>query len=403
MKHDNNFNLLRLLAAAQVVYVHASGDLHLPTLIWPDIIIGQFPGVACFFVISGFLVTESCRRSTTADFFKKRALRIYPALVAFILTMEALMWATGGLVILSGFYFIVYLPTYLFTASTWIAWQLSMWALDMPKGVSVYVPAYFQQYPSGVLWTLTVELSFYLVLPLFMFVVNQVRTMGIAMIVVAAVASFKFVCSADAKFHIENVLVDITIAPYFWTFAIGVLARLYWDDIRWWIEGHFLFWAALYAATLVAAWQFGAAYYLDFKIPSGVIDLVRTVILAGLLLSAAYSFKSLTKLLRIDENDFSYGLYLWHMVAIDICINLALVEQWWLWPVVFAASLAFAAASWFLIEQHFDRRKNLSVDADNAGKADDVSGRDHGRAVVFQNANLIGERRLPNDPAKADT
>ena len=48
----NNFNLLRLLFALQVFYVHLREDFQLPELIG----LTYFPGVPGFFFVSGFLM-----------------------------------------------------------------------------------------------------------------------------------------------------------------------------------------------------------------------------------------------------------------------------------------------------------------------------------------------------------
>jgi len=52
----NNFDLVRLLAALQVILVHGYGVEYLP---WLNSAIAMFPGVPMFFVISGFLVSAS--------------------------------------------------------------------------------------------------------------------------------------------------------------------------------------------------------------------------------------------------------------------------------------------------------------------------------------------------------
>ena len=82
----NNFDLIRLLAAAQVVFVHAVGhtpvlESHPPWLRGLLDVVVMFPGVAVFFVISGFLVPRSYERlrDRPGTYFMHRALRIYPA------------------------------------------------------------------------------------------------------------------------------------------------------------------------------------------------------------------------------------------------------------------------------------------------------------------------------------
>jgi len=86
--HANNFDLLRLVAALTVIFSHsfliAYGTQRDEPLVWASH--NQCPlglvGVFVFFVISGYLVTESfCRSPKPAGFVLRRAMRIYPALV----------------------------------------------------------------------------------------------------------------------------------------------------------------------------------------------------------------------------------------------------------------------------------------------------------------------------------
>ena len=94
-RENNNFDLLRLLAAAQVIYLHSVFFLDrdergfLPLV---DFVASVFPGVPIFFVISGFLVSQSYERSHgIRDYARKRALRIFPALwICFAVTLALL-------------------------------------------------------------------------------------------------------------------------------------------------------------------------------------------------------------------------------------------------------------------------------------------------------------------------
>ncbi|MEZ5841030.1 MAG: acyltransferase [Hyphomicrobiales bacterium] len=86
-KNNNNFNLLRFLAAASVIVSHAwlatGGESVAEPLLGPTpFTLGQH-AVLVFFSLSGFLVAASLHRSrSTRDFLKARALRVYPGLIA---------------------------------------------------------------------------------------------------------------------------------------------------------------------------------------------------------------------------------------------------------------------------------------------------------------------------------
>lgn len=88
-RHANNFDFLRLIAALSVIVSHswliAYGTQRDEPLVWATH--NQCPiglvGVFVFFVISGYLVTESfCRNAKPGGFVLRRAARIYPGLVA---------------------------------------------------------------------------------------------------------------------------------------------------------------------------------------------------------------------------------------------------------------------------------------------------------------------------------
>lgn len=84
----NNFDALRLFAAASVVFSHsfliAEGSEAREPFAWltgNQCILGHV-GVFVFFVISGYLVSESwCRSPAPGRFLLKRGLRIFPALI----------------------------------------------------------------------------------------------------------------------------------------------------------------------------------------------------------------------------------------------------------------------------------------------------------------------------------
>ena len=87
MRHTNNFNLLRLVAALMVIISHSFGVLNKGTeqpMCWIGNrqIIGSSLGVFIFFAINGYLVMQSLQSvSTNCKYLRNRALRIFPALI----------------------------------------------------------------------------------------------------------------------------------------------------------------------------------------------------------------------------------------------------------------------------------------------------------------------------------
>ncbi len=89
-RDDNRFDILRLIAAWLVLFSHCyplggrPGGEPLASTLGIDTLGGV--GVSIFFVLSGYLVTLSLERSPSLlEFARRRALRIYPALVVICL------------------------------------------------------------------------------------------------------------------------------------------------------------------------------------------------------------------------------------------------------------------------------------------------------------------------------
>ncbi len=88
----NNLDLIRFIAAAAVIFSHATPLVLGPSVKEPlvDFTNGQSSlgavSVAIFFIISGFLIVQSYERSANViEYFKARVLRIFPALIICVL------------------------------------------------------------------------------------------------------------------------------------------------------------------------------------------------------------------------------------------------------------------------------------------------------------------------------
>jgi len=160
----NNFDLIRLLAALQVVLCHSVLylDLHFGVLFDHFMhVLDYFPGVPIFFVTSGFLISSSLRRHPgLRNYFRNRLLRIYPALyLSFFLTV-GLLAALGYLT-----WNVVSDPQF----ALWIFTQLTIAPFyDIPRLIG-----FGHGDINCSLWTIPVELQFYIVLPLLMFSISK--------------------------------------------------------------------------------------------------------------------------------------------------------------------------------------------------------------------------------------
>src|ERR1700694_2402149 len=155
MPKQNNFDLIRLVAALQVAILHSASHLHIGPQSFPLLeLLSLFPGVPVFFFISGFLISKSYENNPVLhEYALNRVLRIYPGLVLCLLLSLTMVWITG------------YFHTFSVPISDLLVWlgaQLSI--------AQFYNPPFLRDYGVGVLngsmWTIAVELQFYVIVPI---------------------------------------------------------------------------------------------------------------------------------------------------------------------------------------------------------------------------------------------
>ncbi|HEX6828166.1 MAG TPA: acyltransferase [Burkholderiales bacterium] len=153
----NNFDLIRFVLAVVVFLFHAGGLTGRPELAPLSRLISAEFAVQAFFVVSGYLIFMSYERSgTLGQYFERRVRRIYPA-YAFVV----LACAAGGLALTR-------LPAGDYLASPGLLRYLG-WNLVFLNFLQPTLPGVFEANPltvvNGALWTLKVEVSFYLSVP----------------------------------------------------------------------------------------------------------------------------------------------------------------------------------------------------------------------------------------------
>jgi len=340
----NNFDLIRLLAATQVVVFHSVAHLGLD-LVGDNPLVVFFqalPGVPIFFFISGFVVSLAWERSRSVSHYgKNRFLRIYPAL------WMCSIIAFGSAIIIGD----IHPPIE----------QLVPWLLAQFSIGQFYNPEFLRSYGVGVLngslWTIPVELQFYIALPLLypLFAESQSNAKLIALIILFL--AFNQLGLYFKTSGYENLfwtkLYHITVIPYMYMFLIGVLLQRNIQRLRSFLERRFLLWLLIFiCAVFTAKW---AGLRVGTNGPNPFLVVIMDLFIA----SAAFSFPKLSdRLLR--RNDLSYGVYLYHMVIVNVVIELGIAHQTGFW-IVMLGTFLLAWLSWRQIERPAMRLKKRSI------------------------------------------
>jgi peptidoglycan/LPS O-acetylase OafA/YrhL len=322
--HRNNFDLIRLFGAFQVVLAHSASHLGLDasSLAWRVLLL--IPGVPVFFVTSGFLVSASLDRSESlATYSRNRALRIFPALwVCFAVTL-VLLGVTGQL------------DSEFLSTSFWL-WSLAQLTIGQS-----YNPAALRDFGVGVvngsLWTIPVELSFYIALP-FAMMLRKTRT-GLIVLTTAITVSLTSDLLTHERATFLTKLISVSPVAHIWLFLLGMLAYEYRTFVIPKVSDKFLWLFGMYI-TLALFLQTLGGPWIELGFP----------LLALVVLSAAYTGRSLSQTL-LRRNDISYGVYIYHMVVINAVIAYDFASRQWAFFAVLALSSVLAVGSWIIVER----------------------------------------------------
>ncbi len=332
---DNNFNLVRFLAAGLVLVSHSwplTGTPGEPLERFAGFSLGHL-GVDVFFVVSGFLVTGSLlARGTLASFVRARALRIFPALAASALGTALVI---GPLV--------TALPIGRYFAH-WDTWRFALQnSVTWPLGVRWWLPGVFLGNPggpavNGALWSLPWELTMYVMLGVLGAVLLRRRGPGVSAslrgVVLALAAAATLGHGLNEALSLSDrfeVVQGLRLVALFFTAASLQLLR---DRVPLTAP---LFLGAL--ASLALAMALGGGWLALYPLALGYIVLWLALVPAGPLR------------LYNRLGDYSYGFYLWQFPLQQwIMLRRPETTQPELIALAIPATLALAAVSWHLVE-----------------------------------------------------
>jgi len=342
VSEQNSFDFLRLLFAFAVFISHF-GILTGANIIFP---ISSPQGVAGFFIISGFLITQSYYRSSgLLDYMKKRVRRIVPAYVLVVVACAVF------LSLVSSLSFSEYFGSKTFFK--YVAANLSFLNFIQPDLPGVFT-ANSYPYINGALWTIKVELALYAFIPLLTLFLNRKPFFVLTGVYVA---SFIFVYgmnylynSSGKEFYSILSRQFVGQARYF---ISGIILLFYFDFFR----KNIKYFLPLAAIIFIARYSFISKYYIDFQAANIFINILYPFSFAVLIIYFAYYFKKLACF--SIYGDFSYGMYLFHYPVIQTMIYLGWFKEnpALLFTVCFVIVLSLSCLSWHLLEKHFLRHK----------------------------------------------
>ena len=299
-KQNNCINLFKLIAALQVMLMHATE--HLKIEVYPIVskISNIFLGVPIFFTLSGFLIYFSINRTSEkngyAKYLLKRFLRIYPEMwVAILVEIILLCILYDGIVFGD-------LGLFTITQST----ILQFWTPDSLRGYGCGTP-------NGSLWTISVTIQFYIIAWFIVKLLKGKRWYTWALAIIGSI-----VINQLLEFALDGLGIEIlsklyhqTIIRYLWLFLLGMGVADFYDKLIPYLKRLWPLLLALRIVTLFTGFDFSVAY-----------EVLSSTLIFLSIIGFTYAFPRL-KL----KWDISYGIFIYHMTVVNAMIALGMTGK----------------------------------------------------------------------------
>lgn len=337
----NNFDFLRFVFALIVVCAHCVVLTEKSQLTgWWTSIFDTYIAICGFFVISGFLVTKSfLSAKSIGSYFEKRTRRLLPAYASVIILCIFLLSFLSDLSF--GAYFSSVETLKYFLAN-----------ITFLNFLHPTLPGVFTQHTipavDGALWTIKVEVGFYLLLPLVILLINKCRSFqkGLFLLFTFYFASvlFRQLFIYWGELLNSRLIMDLShqLPGFLSYFLSGALLFVLYEFFL--KHKNFI--------VLMAIPVFLMERYFDWEV-------LRPLALACIVIYAAFSFPFLNRFGKYG--DISYGIYIFHFPIIQVLITLGFYDQNPL--LAFVATVLMVCIvgflSWHLIEKQFLSRSRL--------------------------------------------
>lgn len=272
---------------------------------------------------------------------RNRVLRMYPGLWVCLAVSIAFFLSAG-----------VALPS---------AGAFAAWFAAQATFFQFYNPAFLRGFGvgalNGSLWTIAVELQFYIALPLLALAARRYRVRGSTIAIACLPLMYAGRWLIGPEQTIPEKLVAVSLVPYLFYFVLGIVARSVHERWPRVFEGKGAAWVAAYACWVAAEHVFR----LDGA-TGNVLNPISIVLLGCTAVAVAYTVPGLSnRILR--GNDVSYGVYIYHMPVINLCLAEGIGGMTGV-VAALAGTTACAVLSWRYVEQPALRMKRYSARRD---------------------------------------
>lgn len=330
---NNNFDFLRFYLAFNVVISHFIGVSKIAEIQKFQHFFNAYTSVTGFFIISGFLITSSYIHSKSIkDYFSKRASRLLPAYIFVILISAILLSFTS-----------TYSLNEYFTSSElykYIGTNLIFLNFLQPCLPGVFTVNNDFCAINGALWTLKIEVLFYLSVPLIVILSNRVKKkylLFISIYILSIIYKLLFIylhriSNSGYYGELANQL------PGFMSYFISGIACYYYNDF---FKKHNLI------LFIFGVLIFILETYLEVEIlmPIGLSIIIFTV---------AFNFKKINTFAK--HGDISYGIYIFHLPLIQLAVHFELFKTFSTitsFTLIISTVLISGFLSWHLLEKKF--------------------------------------------------
>lgn len=336
---QNNLDFVRLILASVVAFYHLSVLTQLPAFAPLGVYLSPHFAVRAFFVISGILVYRSYTRSSTLrSYFQKRVRRIYPAYFT-VIVLSALLLCSLSI-----------LPAFQYFGRgffKYLAANLLFLNFVAPSLPGVFTQNYMSAV-NGALWTLKIEVIFYLMVPPLAILARRFGTAKVLFATSALSLFWKFgfrwldaihTASSPGSRSLYSEM-EVQFPGQMIYFCAGILILTYFDRLR------------THALTFIPITL--ACFCVDHFMHDDYLDVLW---ISGFVLIFGFWF-FLGNFAKYG--DMSYGVYIVHWPIIQVLVALGFTR---LHPALFlplAVVLLFSLSflMWHVVEKRFLARRS---------------------------------------------